>query len=442
LACATEQGAVLLYDANKDTMPPVRLGMHSTICTAIAYSPINEHFMASAGLDYLIQFHDPREKSTVRVMKGANPIHSLCFHPTGHVIVAGDQAGKITAYDIRQDDTPLFQVEHTAGTPVQGIAYPRKLVAGAVAPGGARNINASRAPSTESSFSSTASQEFIPSSPTMARSASPLSVVSEDSSVGSHASASSSPVKAPYVGDAAIFSPVRDGLDDTTTRLFSPLGAEAGGGGGGALSPIKPQPWTQSGAASSPISAAPAVDVYSNTLEGRPSLVLSPPRATTPLFHAASSNVDKSAASRRTTTDSGPRSLDFSGVSMDDSSFMSPVKRNSSEYGASTVFTPPPTTGRSASGGSKSVVVAFTPTPRQENKTRSATNVSTSNPGPSSPSARRPSMASPIPKTRLASARTLDLNRSGGVGNADDSFGLDDSVRFRLCLDDMRAHDD
>ena len=115
LASAYQNGIICIWDLQhivakhknagadegtaKDSQPtqnPLRFkfSAHTNQCTGIAFSPVNNLLLCSAGLDSRIYFYDIVEGKQVKKIEFGAPLASISFCADGHTIGVGtEQSG-------------------------------------------------------------------------------------------------------------------------------------------------------------------------------------------------------------------------------------------------------------------------------------------------------------------------------------------------------------
>ena len=102
LAAAGEEGVVELYDTARSDAPSLAtFTQHTGTITGLAFSPVNELLLCSAGLDCRALFYDVQAKKLVKSVTCEAPICSLDFMNDGFTLAAGTQTGKVLIYDLR-----------------------------------------------------------------------------------------------------------------------------------------------------------------------------------------------------------------------------------------------------------------------------------------------------------------------------------------------------
>lgn len=92
----------------------------------MAFSPVNELLLCSAGLDKLLLFYDVQANKLVKTMTCEAPLHSLDFMNDGFTVAAGTSTGKVLVYDLRtlgQGGTPTNSFSVHAFSPGMLRAY-------------------------------------------------------------------------------------------------------------------------------------------------------------------------------------------------------------------------------------------------------------------------------------------------------------------------------
>ncbi|XP_045164628.2 protein NEDD1-like [Mercenaria mercenaria] len=102
----SDDGCVNLWDAN------TRQLIHSFTChraptTGLSFSPINDIFLMSVGLDKRIACHDVQTKKVVKIMTAESPLTSIDTKSDGVTVAVGSTRGKIYHYDLRMGLMPV-----------------------------------------------------------------------------------------------------------------------------------------------------------------------------------------------------------------------------------------------------------------------------------------------------------------------------------------------
>ena len=79
-----------------------KFSAHSNICSGIAFSPVNNLLLCTAGLDSRIFFFDIVEGKQVKKIEVGTPLSAISFCADGHTIGVGtQQSGQVVIYDLK-----------------------------------------------------------------------------------------------------------------------------------------------------------------------------------------------------------------------------------------------------------------------------------------------------------------------------------------------------
>ena len=114
MASSYESGVVCVWDlqglmsssspeTNKTSPLRYRFMAHTSVCSGLAFSPVNNLLICSAGLDNRIQFFDIVEGKEVKKIDAGVPLSSISFCADGHTIAVGTQtSGRVIIYDLKE----------------------------------------------------------------------------------------------------------------------------------------------------------------------------------------------------------------------------------------------------------------------------------------------------------------------------------------------------
>ncbi|KAL4226095.1 Protein nedd1 [Mactra antiquata] len=110
LGSVSDDGCVNLWDANR------RQQVHSFSChrapaTGLSFSPINDIFLISVGLDKRIACYDVQTKKIVKTMTADSPLTSIDTKCDGVTVVVGSTRGKIYHYDLRMGSVAVNTID-------------------------------------------------------------------------------------------------------------------------------------------------------------------------------------------------------------------------------------------------------------------------------------------------------------------------------------------
>ncbi|GES98797.1 protein NEDD1 isoform X1 [Rhizophagus clarus] len=92
----------------------------------IAFSPSNQHFLASAGMDKRIVLYDDRKKESLKNIHADSPLTALAFRADCVTIAAGTQQGKILVYDLRSHNKVMCTLHGHEPRPIQCLQFQEK----------------------------------------------------------------------------------------------------------------------------------------------------------------------------------------------------------------------------------------------------------------------------------------------------------------------------
>jgi len=79
-----------------------KFSAHVNECTGIAFSPVNNLLLCSAGLDSRIFFYDVVDGKQVKKIEVGAPLSAISFCGDGHTIGVGtQQSGQVIIYDLK-----------------------------------------------------------------------------------------------------------------------------------------------------------------------------------------------------------------------------------------------------------------------------------------------------------------------------------------------------
>ena len=83
---------------------------HSQSCTSLAFSPVNNLLLCSAGRDERIHFFDIVECKEVKQINTNQALSSISFCSDGHTIAVGTEIGaRVLIYDLK--DAKKLKIE-------------------------------------------------------------------------------------------------------------------------------------------------------------------------------------------------------------------------------------------------------------------------------------------------------------------------------------------
>ncbi|WAR25077.1 NEDD1-like protein [Mya arenaria] len=121
LGSVSDDGAVCLWDCNRRQLLHT-FDCHRAPATGLSFSPINDIFLVSVGLDKRIACHDVQTKKVVKVINTDSPLTSIDTMSNGITIAVGTTRGQILNYDLRMASVPVnFLDAHKSS--VQGLRF-------------------------------------------------------------------------------------------------------------------------------------------------------------------------------------------------------------------------------------------------------------------------------------------------------------------------------
>lgn len=115
LASGHAFGTVALWNTAQRQVSHILDKGHQGPCMDIAFSPVNEMLLVSAGLDRTVRCYDVMQACCVRSLETPHPLLSVSLGRDGHSLAAGASNGKVLLYDLRVLDTPFRVLEAHSG---------------------------------------------------------------------------------------------------------------------------------------------------------------------------------------------------------------------------------------------------------------------------------------------------------------------------------------
>lgn len=95
---------------------------HRAPSTGLAFSPINDTLVLSAGLDKRCFCYDVQTRKPVATIKAADPLTCVDLHWEGLELSLGTSRGDVLIYDLRYSRTPTSVVtEACAGERISSV---------------------------------------------------------------------------------------------------------------------------------------------------------------------------------------------------------------------------------------------------------------------------------------------------------------------------------
>jgi WD40 repeat protein len=109
MASSYESGAVCIWDLQAATQGSQQSALrhkffsHTNACSGLAFSPVNNLLICSAGLDSKILFYDIVDGKEVKKIDTGVPLSAISFCADGHTIAVGtNQGGRVIIYDLKE----------------------------------------------------------------------------------------------------------------------------------------------------------------------------------------------------------------------------------------------------------------------------------------------------------------------------------------------------
>ncbi|GFR58448.1 protein NEDD1-like [Elysia marginata] len=108
LVATSDDGAVNLWDTN--TRRLIRNFDHTHLASAkdVAFSPINDIFMVTVGLDKRAIFYNLESKTSIQTIVAEHPLTCVDVLQDGTTVAVGTMHGQVFLYDMRKSSTPVF----------------------------------------------------------------------------------------------------------------------------------------------------------------------------------------------------------------------------------------------------------------------------------------------------------------------------------------------
>ena len=121
LAASNEGGSVSFWDCNENKLVTQFKQQHSAPCTGLAFSPLNNILMLSAGLDKKCVCYDTKAKSAFSYITTSHPLTSVEALLDGKTIALGTSNGRVLFYDLRDYSRPVKELDLKNSLPVKGL---------------------------------------------------------------------------------------------------------------------------------------------------------------------------------------------------------------------------------------------------------------------------------------------------------------------------------
>jgi WD40 repeat protein len=80
-------------------------------CQGIAFSPVNQLLLCSAGFNNKIHFYDIQEGREVKTIDAKAPLTAIAFCSDGHTVAIGTVTGKILLFDLKDAKQPKMELK-------------------------------------------------------------------------------------------------------------------------------------------------------------------------------------------------------------------------------------------------------------------------------------------------------------------------------------------
>jgi WD40 repeat protein len=108
LASAYEDGSVILWDSAKES-PIASFKNHTSLCTSVVISSVNQVLMISGGLDSVISLYDTAKKKVLKTIQCNAGVTSIDLLKDGATLAVGQINGDVNVFDLRAKvDEPLL----------------------------------------------------------------------------------------------------------------------------------------------------------------------------------------------------------------------------------------------------------------------------------------------------------------------------------------------
>lgn len=122
LGGCTDAGSVVFWDVNTCKKMST-FCQHRAPSTGLAFSPVNEVLVASAGLDKRCVCYDIQTKKPASTFATDQPLTSVDFAVDGTTLALGTSQGQVLLYDLRSLKDPTAILDYTKGCAVKSVLF-------------------------------------------------------------------------------------------------------------------------------------------------------------------------------------------------------------------------------------------------------------------------------------------------------------------------------
>ncbi|KAK3800501.1 hypothetical protein RRG08_043820 [Elysia crispata] len=108
LVATSDDGAVNLWDTNTRRLIRNFDQTHHASAKDVAFSPINDIFMVSVGLDKRAIFYNLESKTSIQTIVADHPLTCVDVLHDGTTVAVGTMHGQVFLYDMRKSSSPVF----------------------------------------------------------------------------------------------------------------------------------------------------------------------------------------------------------------------------------------------------------------------------------------------------------------------------------------------
>ena len=129
LAAGFDNGKIIIWDVQSITKK-AELQAHSSQCSQLAFSPVNNLLLTSCGYDGKIQFFDIATQKNVKtiITKAENVVAaltSIAFCHDGHTIAVGTVTGKIFINNLKDKSRGQIEINYQEGKKINSLHFSR-----------------------------------------------------------------------------------------------------------------------------------------------------------------------------------------------------------------------------------------------------------------------------------------------------------------------------
>lgn len=125
LVATSDDGAVNLWDTNTRRLLRNFDQTHHASAKDVAFSPINDIFMVSVGLDKKAVFYNLENKTAIQTIVAEHPLTCVDVLQDGTTVAVGTMHGQVFFYDMRKSSIPVFNFT-AHRTSVKRLSFVRK----------------------------------------------------------------------------------------------------------------------------------------------------------------------------------------------------------------------------------------------------------------------------------------------------------------------------